>query len=277
MASDNVLDDALDDFGLAAELPKLPLTAQLSTPGPSGLGASLPQRLGNAAPSTSGTQQKQQPASYQPLGKATGAAAAFDPLRKGKHAAQKKASSSSKAPAPPKAGQPGSSSSGAAPSTTAAPASQAVPGAPVPAVTVPAAGSSDAAVDEDLRKGVAQLMAELARADAAGGAGGDAQQPELPHEREIASTLAALAAAVPAGPQGSGRGAGGEPAGAHDAAVASMAEKCAHRRCPCAQPQYPCMHALPAHSRDCSEGFARPELHVKTLHDEDFLHVAYAA
>lgn len=65
-------------------------------------------------------------------------------------------------------------------------------------------------------------MADLAKADAAGsGGGGEApDQASLPHEREIASTLAALAAAVPARSGGDADAHGG----AQDA-MASMAER----------------------------------------------------
>ncbi|CAL8471380.1 g10922 [Coccomyxa elongata] len=54
-------------------------------------------------------------------------------------------------------------------------------------------------VDADLARGVAQLMADLAKA---GPSAGDDTGKASPHEREIASTLAALAAAVPVSNRG---------------------------------------------------------------------------
>ena len=123
----------------------------------------------------------------------------FDPLRKGKLASTP--STSRPAFDPLKQGrtsrQPGSKAKGSLSSgqNRKAEAKQQTS----EASSQPQTSAKHNEIDADLARGVAQLMADLAKA---GPSAEDNTGKASPHEREIASTLAALAAAVPISSRG---------------------------------------------------------------------------
>lgn len=177
----NLLDEALDDFApTAAEAPALDRGSPVFK------ASSDTVELGSSSvgdPSTSSPA----PQPFDPLGKRqkgklqAAAGPVFDPLKQGgagkRTGAKTKGTSSSV-----NSGQ-NSTARGKQDSSAQAAGVQ------------PPASSNHTNVDEELARGVAQLMADLAKA--APSAGEDSGKAS-PHEREIASTLAALAAAAPA-------------------------------------------------------------------------------
>ncbi len=178
----NVLDDALDDFAPTSAV----LPADDRDPGKFG----APSAAAEAGSSSSGDASTAAPApqAFDPLGNRkkgkspVAGGPAFDPLKQSRAARQ--AGSKAKGASTPPAGSSGQSSKSSG--------KQQVPDAKAPAQQQNSAKHSD--IDEELARGVAQLMADLAKAAPSGGE--DAAKSS-PHEREIASTLAALAAAVP--------------------------------------------------------------------------------
>ena len=215
MADDSVLDDALDDFRSTAPVASTSTEVESLHDSASNTdAASVSHTPEEAATSTSAPSRL---VAFDPLGTKAGSAsksAAFDPLKKRVKQPTDTKAAHSKAPSQ---GTSNYASAGAPPQPPT-PASQ-------PAAAAAGATETDGATNEDLARGVAQLMAELAMAESEGGAGGENRQKATPHEREIASTLAALAAAVPTGAAQGGAAAGGVAS----APGASHLHKCALR------------------------------------------------
>lgn len=176
----SVLDEALDDFAPtnAASPADDQISGKFRVPSaPSGPGSSSPREASSAS----------------------AAPQVFDPLRKGKLTSTPGTSGPAFDPLKQirTSRQPGSKARGSlslrqnrkgeAKQQTAEASSQ------------PQTSAKHNEVDADLARGVAQLMADLAKA---GPSAGDDTGKASPHEREIASTLAALAAAVPVSSRG---------------------------------------------------------------------------
>lgn len=191
---DSLLDEALADFeSSSGAQPVSAADHEAKFPTVSTDAKAASTSGGSAAkPSTAGPEKA--PA-FDPLGKqqprpkpsaATSSSPAFNPLGigKGKKPAGSKPSAT-KAKAPP----PQSSSTDQKGKQPAEKSSRSAPAA--------SSSSGEGVIDADLARGVAQLMADLAEADMAASSAAKDSDKVSPHEREIASTLAALAAAVP--------------------------------------------------------------------------------
>ena len=174
----SVLDDALDDFAPTTAVSPVQDRdpGKFSASNPAGEAGST--SVGDASTASAPAQ------AFDPLGKRKKEKAAggpaFDPLKQSRATRQ----AGSKGKAAPTAGSSGQHSK----------SSGKQPAAPEQGPAQPQKSPRHGEIDADLARGVAQLMADLAKA--ARSAGEDAGK-SLPHEREIASTLAALAAAVP--------------------------------------------------------------------------------
>jgi hypothetical protein len=204
----NLLDEALADFDSSSSGLAEPAQAaqhDLKFPvNPPEISIARSSREGEASSSDCG----KAPA-FDPLGKKKKASskpvsgASFDPLKKGK--ARQSASTTGNTTKAVQAGQkstPGITGKDTEGSNASKERRTAV--VPTQSGSLPTPGNSDTKVDADLARGVAQLMADLAKADMSGPSAGKDPDKGLPHEREIASTLAALAAAVPTSARGPG-------------------------------------------------------------------------
>ncbi|CAK0785827.1 hypothetical protein CVIRNUC_009039 [Coccomyxa viridis] len=209
--ADTVLDDALADFDVQADrlepaadqqdapAPSTPMQQESHAASPAAASSHAP--VLNGASSARNVNNLPSPKPFNPLperrkpSKAAGKPGSFGPSAKGD---DRRKPTGKSVPASQKQSIEAGVASSSISSSTQPPTRQ--PDSSDPASSAP--------VDKELAQGMAELMAALAKAD---GAGGAEQGPEtgkhVPHEREMASTLAALAAAAPAS------GASGEPSG----------------------------------------------------------------
>ncbi|CAL5228334.1 g11443 [Coccomyxa viridis] len=228
--ADTVLDDALADFDIPADkLQAAALADKLQDAsitdfqkdasadglqGPAAASSSAAPVLNGASSAAHDSTSASKPFSPLPERKEKSTSAGgFDPLGKGN---LKKKAKAKNPPASRKADNPSEASSDSS-SRPQPPGKH-----PASQTTSNSSAKESKEVDTELAQGMAQLMADLAKAD---GRMGAEQGPQTagkhgPHEREMASTLAALAAAAPS----SGEAPGLEQQGDADGSFASLAD-----------------------------------------------------